>query len=163
MENKNLNEVLEKDVTEQFSEFLKTKGLTAKFKLAFENMKESAKIQHANDVEAFNELKRQSAEDNKDFVEFLHTKGLKAKVRLVIENIKKGAKESKEKTKYSLISQIFKNRTIKKETSYKLHVVKTQSNYEEIASLYNIDVECLKNANNDEEIYIGKLIFIPNE
>lgn len=99
MENKNLNEVLEKDVTEQFSEFLKTKGLTAKFKLAFENMKESAKIQHANDVEAFNEVKRQSAEDNKDFVEFLHTKGLKAKVRLVIENIKKGAKESKEKTK----------------------------------------------------------------
>lgn len=102
MENKNLNEVLEKDVTEQFREFLKTKGLTAKFKLAFENMKESAKIQHANDVEAFNEVKRQSAEDNKDFVEFLHTKGLKAKVRLVIENIKKGAKESKEKTKVQI-------------------------------------------------------------
>lgn len=109
MENKNLNEVLEKDVTEQFSEFLKTKGLTAKFKLAFENMKESAKIQHANDVEAFNEVKRQSLEDNKDFVEFLHTKGLKAKVRLVIENIKKGAKESKEKTK----AQIEKAKALK--------------------------------------------------
>ena len=109
MEYKNLNEALEKDVTEQFREFLKTKGLTVKFKLAFENMKESAKIQHANDVEAFNEVKRQSLEDNKDFVEFLHTKGLKAKVKLVIENIKKGAKESKEKTK----AQIEKAKALK--------------------------------------------------
>lgn len=99
MENQNLNEVLEKDLNEQFREFLHTKGLTAKFKLAFQNMKESAKVQHAKDVKAFNEAKRQSAEDNKDFVEFLHTKELKAKFKLVIENIKKGARESKEKTK----------------------------------------------------------------
>ena len=39
-------ELLEKEVNEQFKEFLNTKGLTAKFKLAFENMKESCKEQH---------------------------------------------------------------------------------------------------------------------
>ena len=103
MKNENmLNEELErevKEVNEQFVEFLKTKGIKAKFKLAFENMKENAHTQHKADVKTFNEVKKQSAEDNKEFVEFLHTKGLKAKVKLVVENIKKGAKESREKTK----------------------------------------------------------------
>jgi len=84
---------------ESVHEFLKTKGITAKFKLAFNNMKESAHIQHQKDVAAFNEVKAKSLEDNREFVEFLHTKGLKAKVKLVIENIKKGAKESNQKVK----------------------------------------------------------------
>lgn len=88
-----------KSVNDQFVEFLHTKGISAKFKLAFANMKESANLQHAEDVKAFNEVKEQSMEDNKEFVEFLHTKGLKAKVKLVIENIKKGAKESNQKVK----------------------------------------------------------------
>lgn len=88
-----------KDVNDQFVEFLHTKGLKAKFKLAFSNMKESTKEQHKKDVENFNQVKQQSIEDNKEFYEFLHTKGLKAKVKLVIENIKKGAKESRAKTK----------------------------------------------------------------
>lgn len=105
MENqKNLNEeqVINeevKEVNDQFVEFLHTKGIQAKFKLAFDNMKESANLQHAEDVKRFNEVKAQSAEENKEFVEFLHTKGLKAKVQLVIENIKKGAKESNQKVK----------------------------------------------------------------
>ena len=77
---------------EQFSTFLHTKGIKAKFKLAFSNMKESAKKQHAADVAEFEAVKAQSAEDNKEFVEFLHTKGIKEKYKLVIENIKKGAK-----------------------------------------------------------------------
>lgn len=95
MENKNL----EQQLNNEFSEFLKTKGLTAKFKLAFANMKESAKEQHKKDVAEFNAVKAKSIEENKDFYEFLKTKGLKAKINLVIENIKKGAKESKVKTK----------------------------------------------------------------
>lgn len=90
---------LEKELNDQFKEFLKTKGISAKFKLAITNIKESAKAQHEKDVANFKEVKRKSAEENRDFVEFLHTKGFKAKVNLVIENIKKGAKESKEKTK----------------------------------------------------------------
>lgn len=100
MENQNvLNEKEVKDVNDQFVEFLHTKGIQAKFKLAFDNMKESAKAQHEEDVKAFNETKEQSIEDNKEFVEFLHTKGFKAKVKLVIENIKKGARESNQKVK----------------------------------------------------------------
>ena len=103
MENeKILNEEMEKEVksvNEEFVEFLHTKGISAKFKLAFNNMKESAKAQHEADVKAFNEVKEKSIEENKEFVEFLHTKGLKAKVKLVIENIKKGAKEQGQKTK----------------------------------------------------------------
>ena len=101
LESKQLeNEV--KDVNYQFVEFLHTKGIKAKFKLVFENMKESAKAQHEKDVAQFNEVKRRSAEENKEFVEFLHTKGFKAKVKLVIENIKMDAKESRAKTKEAI-------------------------------------------------------------
>ena len=104
-------EILEsevKDVNDQFVEFLKTKGIKAKFKLSFNNMKESTKAQHEKDVKQFNEVKVKSIEENKEFYEFLHTKGLKAKVKLVIENIKKSAKESREKTK----EQIAKSREL---------------------------------------------------
>ena len=80
------------ELNEQFSAFLHTKGIVAKFKLAFNNMGESARKQHAADVAAFEAVKAQSAEDNKEFAEFLRTKGIKAKYKLVIENIKKGAK-----------------------------------------------------------------------
>lgn len=94
-----LNEQEVKDVNEQFSEFLKTKGIKAKFNLVVENLKENTRAQHAADVKQFNEIKQKSIEENKDFVEFLHTKGLKAKIRLVIENIKKGAREANQNTK----------------------------------------------------------------
>lgn len=80
------------ELNEQFSAFLHTKGIAAKFKLAFHNMSESARKQHAADVAEFEAVKAQSAEDNKEFAEFLRTKGIKAKYKLVIENIKKGAK-----------------------------------------------------------------------
>ena len=80
------------ELNEQFATFLHTKGIAAKFKLAFNNIGESAKKQHAADVAEFEAAKAKSAEDNKEFAEFLRTKGIKAKYRLVIENIKKGAK-----------------------------------------------------------------------
>lgn len=84
------------ELNKQFSEFLHTKGIKAKFKLAFANMAESAKKQHEIDVQNFNEIK--NSQENKDFIEFLHTKGIKAKFKLVIENIKKGAATSRETT-----------------------------------------------------------------
>ncbi len=86
-------------VKEQFSEFLHTKGLKAKFKLAFKDMAENAKEQKKRDAENFEEVKAKSREENKDFYDFLHTKGLKAKFHLVIENIKRSAKENSERMK----------------------------------------------------------------
>ena len=80
------------ELNEQFSAFLHTKGIAAKFKLAFNNMGESARKQHATDVAEFEAVKAQSAEDNKEFADFLRTKGIKAKYKLVVGNIKKGAK-----------------------------------------------------------------------
>lgn len=78
------------ELNDQFAAFLHTKGIVAKFKLAFNNMSESAKKQHAADVAEFEAVKAQSAEDNKEFAEFLRTKGIKAKYKLVVENLKKG-------------------------------------------------------------------------
>ena len=86
------------ELNDQFSAFLHTKGIAAKFKLAFNNMGESARKQHAADVAEFEAVKAQSAEDNKEFAEFLRTKGIKAKYKLVVENIKKGAKEASANT-----------------------------------------------------------------
>lgn len=100
MENQTLQEQEAKEVkelNEQFVEFLKTKGICAKFKLAFHDMAESTKKQHQADVESFKQVKEKSIEENREFYEFLHTKGFKAKVKLVIENIKQGAKEAKNK------------------------------------------------------------------
>lgn len=82
------------ELNEQFAAFLNTKGITAKFRLAFNNMSESLKKQHTQDIAEFEAVKAQSAEDNKEFAEFLRTKGFKAKYRLVIDNIRKGAKEA---------------------------------------------------------------------
>ncbi len=86
------------ELNNQFSEFIKAKGIKAKFKLAINNIVESTKKQHEQDVKTFNEIKAKSIEDNKDFVEFLQAKGIKAKFHVVVENIKKGIRESKEKT-----------------------------------------------------------------
>ena len=80
------------ELNQQFGEFLRTKGIGAKFKVAFGNMEQSAHKQHEADVANYEAVKAQSAEDNKEFVEFLHTKGVKAKYNLVVENIKNGAK-----------------------------------------------------------------------
>lgn len=85
-------EILE--LNEQFATFLHTKGIKAKFKLAFNNISESAEKQHAADVAEFEAIKAKSVEDNKEFAEFLRAKGIKAKYKLVVENIKKGIKDA---------------------------------------------------------------------
>ena len=87
------------EISKQFEEFCHTKGIVAKFKLAFANMAEGARKQREADKAQLEEIKRQSAEANPEFTEFLHTKGFKAKVKLVIENIKNGAKESNERVR----------------------------------------------------------------
>lgn len=66
-------------------------------------------------------------------------------------------------TKYSLLNQIFRNKITKKDSTHLFHVVKQPTTYQEISQLYNVDIEKLKSCNNDEEIYIGKLILIPKE
>lgn len=81
-----------------FSEFLHTKGIGARFRLAFANMKESAKRQHAEDVARLEAVKAESAEQNADFIAFLKAKGFKAKLRLVIEGIKRGAANASKNT-----------------------------------------------------------------
>lgn len=86
------------ELNDQFSDFLHTKGIGAKFRVAFENMSQSARRQREADKASFEAVKAQSAEDNKEFVEFLHTKGIGAKYRLVVENIKSGAKEASRET-----------------------------------------------------------------
>lgn len=87
------------EISKQFEEFCQTKGIKAKFKVAFSQMANNAHKQYEADKAQLEEVKRKSAEDNAEFVEFLHTKGIKAKVKLVIENIKRGAKESKERVR----------------------------------------------------------------
>jgi hypothetical protein len=86
------------ELNNQFSEFLHTKGIAAKFKLAFSNMAQSAAKQKEIDKANFAAQKAKSAEENKEFVEFLHTKGIKAKFNLVINNIKEGAKTANQRT-----------------------------------------------------------------
>ncbi len=96
MQNQVEQEMLE--LKSQFSEFLKTKGIKAKFKLAIGNIVDSAKKQHKQDIKSFNEIKENYKEENKDFVEFLEAKGIKAKFHVIVENIKRGIKETPHKT-----------------------------------------------------------------
>lgn len=86
------------EISRQFEEFCHTKGIAAKFKVAFANMSESTRKQKEADKAQLEEVKRQSAEANPEFTEFLHTKGFKAKVKLIIANLKKGCKEAPAKT-----------------------------------------------------------------
>lgn len=86
------------EISRQFEEFCHTKGIVAKFKVAFGNMAENTRKQKEADKAQFEEVKRQSAEANPEFTELLHTKGFRAKVQLIIENLKKGCKEAPHKT-----------------------------------------------------------------
>ena len=90
------------EISTQFEEFCHTKGIAAKFKVAFAQMAENTRKQKEADKAHLEEVKRQSAEANPEFTELLHTKGFKAKVKLIVENIKKGAKESTERTRQQI-------------------------------------------------------------
>lgn len=60
-----------------------------------------------------------------------------------------------------LLKTIFSNKRIKEEVSWKLHCVKEEKSYEEIAKKYDVSVENLKKINKNENLGEGKLIFIP--
>ncbi|MGN1061763.1 MAG: hypothetical protein ACI4RO_01420, partial [Candidatus Scatosoma sp.] len=92
------NEHTNEEISRQFKEFCHTKGIAAKFKVAFSDMAENARKQKEADKADFEAVKRQSAEANPEFTEFLHTKGLKAKVKLIVANLKKGCQEAPHKT-----------------------------------------------------------------
>jgi hypothetical protein len=62
---------------------------------------------------------------------------------------------------HSLLTQIFKRKKSIKESTYLFHVIKDEISYEDIAKLYNVDVNILKSINNDAKLYPGKLILIP--
>ena len=86
------------EISTQFEEFCRTKGIVAKFKVAFAQMAENTRKQKEADKAHLEEVKRQSAEANPEFTELLHTKGFKAKVKLIIANLKKGCKEAPART-----------------------------------------------------------------
>ena len=93
MENYNADyAVSQEEISKQFEEFCHTKGIVAKFRVAFEQMGENARRQHEKDKANIEAVK--NSEENKEFREFLHTNGFKAKCRLVIENIKRGAENA---------------------------------------------------------------------
>ena len=96
--NEQYNDHHYEEISNQFAEFCHTKGIAAKFKVAFAQMAENTRKQKEADKAQLEEVKRKSAEANPEFTEFLHTKGFKAKVQLIIANLKKGIKEAPAKT-----------------------------------------------------------------
>lgn len=96
--NEQYNDRSYEEISTQFEEFCHTKGIKAKFKVAFAGMAENARKQKEADKAKMEEVKRKSAEANPEFTEFLHTKGFKAKVKLIIANLKKGCREASHKT-----------------------------------------------------------------
>lgn len=68
---------------------------------------------------------------------------------------------TEQKKKKSLLECVFSNRKINEEVSWKLHCVKGESSYEEIANNYKINLNKLISINNGEKLEEGKLIFLP--
>ena len=90
------------------------------------------------------------------------------------EEIKEAIEEEyKEETAYtvkevetprtSLLKAVFSNKRIKEEVSWKLHCVKGETSYEQIAAKYNVNLNKLISINKNEELSEGKLIFLPIE
>lgn len=71
--------------------------------------------------------------------------------------------ETKQEDKKSLLKSVFSNRKIKGEVSWKIHCVKGETSYEEIANKYNVKLDKLVSLNKNEKLSKGKLIFIPLE
>lgn len=72
-------------------------------------------------------------------------------------------KEIKKDIKKSLLKSVFANKRAKEEVSWKLHCVKNETTYEEIAAKYNINLDKLIAINKNEKLKEGKLIFLPME
>ena len=82
----------------------------------------------------------------------------------IIEEENREVKEEvidSEPIKKGLLRTVFSSKKIKEEVSWKLHCVKEEKTYEEIAAKYNINIDKLKKINKGENLESGKLIFIP--
>lgn len=80
--------------------------------------------------------------------------------KIIEEEIKE---EPKIDIKRSLLKSVFANRKAKEEVSWKLHCVKNETTYEEIATKYNVNLNKLISINKNEKLEEGKLIFLPME
>ena len=83
-----------------------------------------------------------------------------------IDNMKEEKIEEIEEikeTKKSLLKSVFSNKRIKEEVSWKLHCVKDETSYEQIASKYGVNLNNLVTINKNEKLVEGKLIFLPLE
>jgi len=69
--------------------------------------------------------------------------------------------EKEEIVKKSLIKSVFSNKRIKEEISWRLHCVKNETSYEQIANKYGINLNKLISINKNEKLSEGKLIFLP--
>lgn len=69
--------------------------------------------------------------------------------------------EKEEIEKKSLLKSVFTSKKINEEVSWKLHCIKEEKTYEEIASKYNVKVEKLVALNKNEKLEEGRLVFIP--
>ena len=63
--------------------------------------------------------------------------------------------------KKSLLKTVFSSKRINEEVAWKLHCIKEEKSYEEIASKYKVNSDKLKKMNNNQPLEEGKLIFIP--
>lgn len=129
------------EISKQFEEFCHTKGIVAKFKVAFSNIAENARKQREVNKISLEKIKCQSAEVNSEFTEFLHTKGFNAKVKLIVENIKKGAKEAPKKTA-TIVDGI--------SAQTKANIAKAQENVPDLAVGYEVKTKDISEYSTDE-------------
>lgn len=102
-------------------------------------------------------IEEQDQEIKEDSIEGIKTEE-------IIEEVNETQKVEEEIIeKKSLLKSVFSNKRIKEEVSWRLHCVKNEKNYEEIAQRYNIDLNKLISINKNEKIEEGKLIFLPLE
>ena len=90
---------------------------------------------------------------DKDTMIYQHT--------FILEN--KEIVEESNNEKKSLLKSVFSNKRIKEEISWRLHCVKNEKTYEEIANKYDVNLEKLMAINKNEKLEEGKLIFLPLE
>ena len=100
-------------------------------------------------------------EDDEDIEEIIdYTERLELpdiKEEKIIENIH--VYENKKSN--NLLDSVFSKRKFLSEVSWRLHCVRGETTYEEIANIYKVDVEKMKKLNNNEDIMDGKLVFLP--
>lgn len=127
-----------------------------------EETKEEVQIDVQEDTDLIEQEERKISLENKEVANVIEEEIIEVP-KETIEPINTGFTNSEKEKNYSLLSQIFKKGSLKKETCFLYHVVKNETTYKEIATLYSVDELDLVKLNNDEEIYKGKLVLIPRK